>query len=216
MTRQERVGESLQPQEDVVLSIRRAPKAVRLEWREGSHKGREVIYAAGENGGLMHVNMADSLVPVPRMSLAADSPIAQRTSRHPITEAGFDSIVDRLEHALRRSEEHSPGAGRLSYGGREPVEPGGPACDKIVCVADSGETWLVYLDAQTQLPALVQESGPAGELLERYRFRDVKTDVAELAESTAFNPDARWGAPKGLLQRFARSNAPQSAAATPN
>ena len=39
LTRQERIGESLQPPEDVVLSIRRSPKAVRLEWPDGPHQG---------------------------------------------------------------------------------------------------------------------------------------------------------------------------------
>ena len=40
MTRQERVGDDLQPEENVVLSIRRDPRAVRLEWTEGPSAGR--------------------------------------------------------------------------------------------------------------------------------------------------------------------------------
>jgi hypothetical protein len=213
MTRQERVGETLQPQEDVVLSIRREPKAVRLEWREGPHKGREVIYAAGEHGGLMHINMADSVVPVPRMSLAPDSPMVARTSRHPITEAGLDAIVDRLQESVQQSQS-SPGDGsKLTYVGREAAEPGGPVCDKIVRITAQGETWSVYLDSATHLPALVLETASNGDLLERYRFGAVQTNLGELADAKAFDPDGRWGATRGFLQRLARST-PEAAANT--
>ena len=86
---------------------------IRLEWREGPHKGREVIYAAGQNAGLMHINMADSLVPVPRMSLAPDSPMVTRTSRHPITAspAAFTMRSDR--HTSSGTVEPSGGAIRV-------------------------------------------------------------------------------------------------------
>ena len=84
LNRQERVGNTLGTPEDVVLSIRREPAAVRLEWPNGPHKRREVLYSASENGGLMHVNMADSLLPVPRLSLPP-------TARSSCTTAGTPS-----------------------------------------------------------------------------------------------------------------------------
>jgi hypothetical protein len=134
------------------------------------------------------------------MSLAPDSPMVRRTSRHPITEAGLDSVIDQLEAALR------PGTDRLTYDGREPVEPGGPPCDKVVRITPQGETWAIYFDPTAHLPALVQATAANGELLERYRFRDLRTNPPELADAGAFDPDVRWGAPKGILQRLARSN----------
>ena len=45
-----------EPAEDVQLSIRRAPRAVRLEWTAGSHKGRGAIYSASEPAALLHVS----------------------------------------------------------------------------------------------------------------------------------------------------------------
>ena len=96
MTRVERVGGQLQTEDDVLLSIRRKPKAVRLEWTSGPSKGREVIYSTTLNDRTMYVNMANSPFPMPRMSIAVDSPLAMRNSRHPITEAGFDTILDNL------------------------------------------------------------------------------------------------------------------------
>ena len=98
ITRVERVGNQMQPEEDVVLSIRRNPKAVRLEWPKGPSKGREVIYSASLNPRTMYVNMANSALPIPRMSIPIDSPMVLRSSRHPDHRGGF-------RHDLRGSGE---------------------------------------------------------------------------------------------------------------
>ena len=65
LKRRERVNDTLLPAEDLIMSIRRSPKSVRLTWVDGPHRGREVLYRSDEPGGLMHVNMADSKFPVP-------------------------------------------------------------------------------------------------------------------------------------------------------
>ncbi len=102
MHRQERAGGTLQPEEDVVLAVRREPRAVRLSWPSGTNQGREVLYRADEPGGQMHIKMANPALP--RLNLAPDSPMVMRNSRHPITEAGFDSLVEGLENALNAPE----------------------------------------------------------------------------------------------------------------
>ncbi len=201
MSRQERVGGELQPAEDVRLSIRRDPQAVRLEWLDGPSMGREVIYNAG---GLMQVNMPGSLVP--RISLPPDSPLALKNSRHPISEAGFATIVEQVAANLRAVESGQVSADRFSYGGLEPPEPGAPLCHKILRVTPSGETWTVCIDDQTKLPYMVLAVAPNGELLERYLFRDPHLNVIELASADAFDPDNRWGKPSGLFGRLARGN----------
>ena len=43
-----------------------------------------------------------------------------------------------------------------------------------------------------------------GELIERYIYRNLRPNPAELASADAFDPDKRWGEPKGLLSRLAR------------
>lgn len=204
LNRQERVDNTLLEPEDVLLSIRRNPKAVRLEWVDGPHKGREVIYVADEHGGLMHVNMADSVVPVPRMSMPPDSPLILKSSRHPITEAGLDTVVANLEKTITLSGQGDMSRGRLSYAGLENPGPLERPCHKLVRITPSGETWHVYIDPQTNLPAMVQATDLQGELLERYIFRQPRTDLPELASADAFDPDRRWGPPKGLLGRLAR------------
>ncbi len=129
--------------------------------------------------------------------------MVMKNSRHPITEAGFDAIVKTLETGLA-----APAAGStLAYIGVEtPAEVGRP-CHKIERHNAAGETWLVYLDTQTALPAMVEGTSAKGELLERYRFVDVKPNLPELASADAFDPSKRWpsAVSGGLLGRLART-----------
>jgi hypothetical protein len=204
MNRQERVGDSLQAPEDVVLSIRRSPRAVLLQWKDGPHQGREVLFSEKETNGMLLVNMADSKIPVPRLSLPPDSPLALHNSRHPITEAGFDTILQNLQKTIEENKAGDRSHGSITYAGLAQPELLDHPCHKIVRVTASGETWQVFLDPDSRLPAMVQAHAANGDLLERYRFLTVQPDPAELA-ANAFNPDVRWGEAKGLLHRLARA-----------
>jgi hypothetical protein len=137
--------------------------------------------------------------------MAPDSPLALKNGRHPITEAGFDTVVQNMADGLRKQKAGDPAGGKLTYGGLEKPEGADAPGHKITRVLPGGETWVVYLDPKSMLPTFVQETGPGGELLERYVFRDLTPNVAELAKAEAFDPDARWGPQKGLFQRLARS-----------
>ena len=180
------------------MSVRRAPKAVRLTWADGPHKGREVLYRVDEPGGMMHVNMADSKLPIPRLTLPVDSPMVMKNSRHPISEAGLDPIVNSLELSAR--------AGSLAdLGMQTPPQLDRPHRGVLRRTAE-GEVWRAYFDPTTHLPALVECQAANGDLLESYRFRDVRPDPVELAAADAFDPDARWGAPRSLFGRVAAKN----------
>lgn len=205
--RQERIGGTLQEPEDVVLSIRRRPFAVRIEWREGSSRGREVLYSEKETNGMLQVNVANSAIPIPRLSMRPDSPLILRTSRHPITQAGFDNILVNLKKTIEENKAGDESHGRISYGGIDQPESLDHPCHKIVRVTANGETWHVFFDPGTMLPAMVEAKDSDGDLLERYLFRDVRPDPKELAAADAFDPDLRWGPPKGLLTRMARGPA---------
>ena len=194
--RQERVNGRLEPEEDVIVAIRREPRAVRLTWPDGPHKGREVLYRSDEPGGMMHVNMADSAIPVPRLSIPPESPMVMKNSRHPVTEAGFESIVASLEEALRSSG--------LEYLGMETPVPLDRPHPCLARRTPAGERWRAYLDPTTHLPAMVRCESANGDLQELYVFRDVRPDLPELAAADAFDPDARWGPPKGLFSRLSR------------
>lgn len=201
MHRQESVTGKLQPEEDVVLAVRRNPLAVRLSWLGGPHQGREVLYRADEPGGLMHVNMADSALPIPRLSIPPDSPMVLRNSRHPITEAGFEPLVRGLEDGLKAT-----GADALSFAGLQTPSPLDHPHLCLVRTAPSGEVSRIFIDPRTHLPAVFSVDGPDGSMLERYVFRDLLPDPPELLATGAFDPSARWGPPRGLFKRVARGN----------
>jgi hypothetical protein len=201
--RQERVGGNLLPEEDVVLAVRRQPRAVRLSWVQGPHKGREVLYRSDEPGGLIHINLADSALPVPRLNLPPESPMVMKNSRHPITEAGYDSILDGIEAGLR-----SGGPDSVSYAGLQATPPLDHPHHLLIRTLRDGEVVKVYLDPASHLPALVEATASNGDLLERYLFLNPRGDLPELAVAAAFDPDARWGAPRGLFGRLARGNDP--------
>jgi hypothetical protein len=200
MTRQERVGEKLQPVEDVILSVRREPFAVRLEWPDGPSRGREVLYSPVETEGKLQVRTPGALVP--RVTLDPTSALVLKSSRHPITEAGLDVILKNLDATISSHEQGRPD-GRLSYEGRLDVKELGRPGHRIVEHRGDGETWVVVLDAESLLPALVRKTDASGVLLEHYQFRDVRTNVPELEAASAFSPSARWGAQGGLFGRLA-------------
>jgi hypothetical protein len=206
ITRVERVGGQLQAEEEVLLSIRRNPKAVRLEWAEGPSKGREVIYSSAINGRMMYVKMGNSSLPIPRMSIPVDSPLALRNSRHPITEAGFDTILDNLFKFMDPKAAVVTREGKLVYKGIERPKGLDQPCHLLERATPKGETWQVYLDTRTLMPAVVSAvRTSSGELIERYTYRKLRPNPAELASADAFDPDKRWGESQSWLSRLARA-----------
>jgi hypothetical protein len=203
MIRQERVGETLQPREELVLSVRRDPFAVRLEWPTGPTEGREVLYSTVETAGKMQIRQPGSIVP--RLTLAPDSPLVRKNSRHPITEAGFDQLLDNLDASIRSADAGDAG-NRITLDGPATIDDVGRPCHRITEIRPNGETWVVGLDTESLLPIYVHGTDAAGNLLESYAFRDVRLDVAELASAEAFDPEKRWGGGSGgVLGRLVRS-----------
>jgi Protein of unknown function (DUF1571) len=207
MSRVERVDGRLQPEEEVVLSIRRQPKEVRLEWASGPSQGREVIYSTHVDDHSLFVHMPKSAIPIPTMKMAVDSPLVTRSSRHSITEAGFDTIINNLRKSVDQTDAANTAQGRAAYRGIE--KP--PGLDRPSHVfrrqSPSGETWTVFIDARTMLPSMVVAKDHSGQLDEKYIYHEVIENPADLTSADAFNPDRRWGESGGLFSRFARGGA---------
>jgi hypothetical protein len=218
VSRQERVNGQLQPEEEILLSIRRDPKAVRLEWASGPSKGREVIYSITLDPRMLFVHMPPAAIPLPAMKIPVDSPLVMRNSRHAITDAGLDKIVEKLRKSERGGDQSNPNPGVLKYQGTDKPEGLARACHHFVRLAANGETWNVYLDERSLLPCMVVGQDSHGALIERYVYREIRENPTELAAAGAFEPAERWGETKGLLSRFARaatgSNMPTSAGST--
>jgi Protein of unknown function (DUF1571) len=213
MSRVERVDGQLQPEEEVILSVHREPKEVRLQWTSGPSQGREVIYSTRVDNRSLFVHMPKSAIPLPTMKMAIDSPMVTRSSRHSIAEAGFDTIVENLRKSVDQVDAANTAQGRAAYRGIE--KP--PGLDRPSHVftrrSPNGESWTVFIDARSLLPSMVVAKNPSGDLDEKYVYHEVIENPAELASADAFDPDRRWGASNGLLSRFARGG---SAAASPS
>jgi hypothetical protein len=205
MTRRERVGGQLQPEEKILLSIRRDPKAVRLEWTDGANKGREVIYSPRLDSGMIFVHQPAAALVLPTMKIPVDSPLIMKNSRHSIAEAGFDSILENVRHTLKAASEGKPEAGILTYKGMQKPSGLDETCHHFVRHTDKGEIWNVYLDTRSMLPRVVLAEDDHGQLLERYEYHAVRENPTELASAGAFEPDERWGKSGGLLSRLARA-----------
>jgi Protein of unknown function (DUF1571) len=205
ISRLERVNGQLQPEEDILLSIRRDPKAVRLEWSSGPSKGREVIYSSTIDPRMIFVHMPAGAIPLPVMRIPVDSPLVMRNSRHAITEAGFDTILDNLRKAAGPKGAKGSAAGELTYRGLEKTEGLDRPCHHFVRKTPAGESWNVYLDQSSMLPRMVFAEDSRRELIERYNYREIHENPDDLAAAGAFEPDQRWGESKGLLGRLARA-----------
>jgi hypothetical protein len=218
MSRVERVDGRLQPEEEVVLSVHRQPKEVRLQWASGPSQGREVIYSTRVDDRSLFVHMPRSAIPLPTMKMAIDSPMVTRSSRHSIKEAGFDTIIANLRNSVDQVDAANTAQGRAAYRGIE--KP--PGIDRPSHVftrrSPGGETWTVFIDAKTLLPSMVVAKDSSGQLDEKYVYHEVSENPVELAAADAFDPDRRWGQSGGLLSRFARggaaSNSPSSGQST--
>jgi hypothetical protein len=218
ITRQERVQGRLEPEEDIILSIRSEPKAVRLEWSSGPSKGREVIYSRALDPGMIFVHQPGAALVVPSMKISVDSPLVTRNSRHSITEAGLDTILANMQGSQASSDKRQSQRGELVYQALETAPGLDQPCHHFVRHAAGGETWNVYLDSRSLLPRLVVAHDAAGQLIERYVYREIRENPAELALAGSFDPENRWGASQGLFSRLARaaagSNLPATGAST--
>jgi hypothetical protein len=156
---------------------------------------------------MLYVHMPSNPIPLPVMKIAVDSPMVTRNSRHSITEAGLDTIIENLRKAERGGDKASSHPGLLSYAGKKKPTGVDRMCHQFVRKTTSGETWNVYLDERSLLPCVVFAEDSHGQLIERYVYREIRENPTELAVAGAFEPDKRWGDSKGLLGRFARAAA---------
>ena len=209
MQRTERTRGRLQPEEEIVMSIRREPKAVRFTWENGPNQGREVIYSSAIDPRMLFVHMSNTAIPLPTMKIPVDSPMVTSNSRHSITDAGLDRVIQNLRKASAGAEADGVNDDRkaLTYDGLETPPGATKPSHRFTHRTPSNETWTVYLDAKTLLPTLVFAKDVNGELIERYRYEEVRENPPELAKSDAFVPDERWGTSKGLWSRFSATAA---------
>ena len=136
------------------------------------------------------------------MKIPVDSPLVMRNSRHAITEAGLDTIVENLRKSgTRRARTIHVRRAQLS----RTEKPAGleRACHHFVRRTATGETWNVYLDRARCCRAWFSPRIRDGELIERYVYREIRENPDDLAAAGAFEPDSA-----GANQRACSAGSP--------
>lgn len=205
LERQERVGEQLMPVETIRLKIRQGLSA---EANQGtavaraiytrheapaSLRGQEAIYIEGENDGNI-VAHTTGLLNVRRFYLPPDGFLAMRGNRYPMTEAGFEVLIQRMLERGRRDRDFGLCEVRVdrnaTINGRScsmfeivhPVQEG-PYDFHIARIAIDDELNLPIHYEAYRWPS---EAGGKPELLERYTYTDIIINPGLPAET--FDP----------------------------
>ncbi len=192
MKRQERVRGKLLDEELILLSVRREPFAVRLEWPDGVNQGREVIYDTADPLGVMHISLGRTLIPMPPMRIKPDSPMARKMSKHPITEAGLSAMLETLQGQVEALHQSDPTIGDFTIGAPESRPESNDWVIPVVRQAPDGESWVMLLDADTKIPEHLEGTDADGNLIERIQFEELTFDLEALNDPGAFDPSVRF------------------------
>lgn len=203
---QEQLNGRLLPPDNFTLNKRCNPFAVRMEWSNGNESGREVIFSPVETNGMIQIRMPKGLIP--RISMSPDSPLVRAKSRHPITDAGADSVVARLTATLNNFKTNGQQAGELMV--ERVTDPHLGNLDRVTHKTPEGETWVVDLDGTTGMPMTIHATEADGQLIEHYEFRGYQLNQADLLAADAFDPNSRWGQ-SSLFSKLARGASNTSA-----
>lgn len=114
VTREERVGGRVHGPDAVEITVRESPRAVRLEFVAGKHKGRLALYSEELRPREM-LARESGILGIVSMWLAVDSHMVQRDTNHTITEVGFGAMIDTM-HAEQAKVAAAGGFGREDEG----------------------------------------------------------------------------------------------------
>ena len=206
LERQERVGEQLMPAETITLKVRQALTAEQNNGQAvargiytrhespASLKGQEAIYVAGENDNNI-VAHTTGLLNLRRFYLPPTGMLAMRGSRYPMTEAGFEVLIERMLERGQRDRGHGPCEVRVD---RQAMVQG-RSCTLFEIVHPKQEgpydfhIARIAIDDELNLPihyesfSWPKEPGGRPELLERYTYTNVQINPGLPPET--FSPD---------------------------
>lgn len=206
MERQERVGQQLMPAETIEIKIRQALTAERNNGQPvaraiytrhlapDSLKGQEAIYVVGQNDGNI-VAHTTGLLNIRRLYLPPTGFLAMRGNRYPMTEAGFEVLIERMLERGRRDRDYGRCEVRVdrqaTVNGRactvfeiEHPQPEGPYDFHVAQIAIDDQLNLPIHYASYTWPT---QPGGKPELLERYTYSDIVINPGLGPET--FSPD---------------------------
>jgi hypothetical protein len=155
-----------------------------------SHRGRTVLFVEGQNDGKVLVRKGGSgMFRGVELELNPHGPVAQRESNYPISEIGFDRIMDRLIQLIKDDIERDPAAAntKVSYFRKAKVKD--RICTHVQVVHPRKSTGLqfhqasLFIDDELHVPIRLVVYGwrSAKEeklpLLEEYNYVNLRLNV---------------------------------------
>jgi hypothetical protein len=153
----ERVGDTLLPEEQILLKFQR-PFRVYMRWLEGPSKGREGLYDSESNGGKFLLAEPRGVARLFTASLDPRDPRVMERSRHPVTDVGIGRLLEIVGQNARRAARENVlrlvDRGRSELAGRrvrqiEGVLPRDPAAGYY------GYRVILFFDEEHHLPIRV-------------------------------------------------------------
>ena len=186
--KQERVNGTLLPEGTAIMKVRNNPLSIYIRCESpDSERGLEVCYVAKRNRGKMRVHPNGRFGIFGFVSVDPWGPRALEKNRHPITEAGLGNLLESTSRywAMER---------RLNKTQVEIADDviNGRPCTRIVTVHPDrnagsfyGYRCVLWLDKETLLPVGAETYDwprPGGDLLESYRFLDLRCNIGSKDE----------------------------------
>jgi hypothetical protein len=96
VTREERVGDRVHGPDQVEVTVREKPLAVRLDFVDGPHKGRRALYDAKARPKEM-LARESGVLGMFSVWLPVNSGLVRRDTNHTITEIGFGAMIETMQ-----------------------------------------------------------------------------------------------------------------------
>ncbi len=191
--KQQRVGGTLHDEEKIFVKFKK-PFMIYMKWTGGGENGREVLYVKGKHNDKLLAHLGGMInYLAPTFSLHPRGRIAMRRNLRPITESGMGNTIKLLLEVCEKARKNND----LEVVYRGEGEVGERRTLKFERLLPQKEGYpahrtLIELDAETKFPLSVTSYGWKGELLEKYRYIDLKPDVG-LTESDFDRGNREYG-----------------------
>ena len=204
LVKRERIGSELQDQQFAQLNVRCeqkegdevvVPLSVFMRFAKPSAvRDRRILFVDGKNDNEMLVRKGGTLLGDVQLSLDPHGTVARRESNYPITEVGFDQIMERLIDLARHAIQHDPGAENTKVSFFENAKVGDRACTRIQIEHPEKGVGLVFhkahlfVDSELRIPIRLavydwpETEGDEPPLFEEYTYLKLALNVG-LTES---------------------------------
>ncbi len=218
LIKRERIDSELQKQQFIQVKVRCEqrrdddvvrPFAVFMQYlAPATLKGRKVLYIDGQNNGMMQVLKGGRAFKYVKLQLDPNGAAARRESNYPITEVGFDKIIERLTQRVENDIKNDPTAANTQVSHFRNAAVNNRVCTHIRILHPKRGDGIefhkasLYVDDELHVPIrLVVHDWPSGDdeqppLIEEYTYVDLRLNVgltdADFSNNTLdSSPDAK-------------------------